>query len=259
MVPTVIGHDLDDFLFSNNKPSQFLINGDPNLAYSQWKRKDQLLLSWLRSSMTEAVLATVASHTSSFSVWKALEQRFSSQSKARLLQLKGQLCNIQKGNLTISDYIDKIKSLCDNLAIAGYMVNDDDLELQLLNGLGPEYDPVVSGITSSSESKSLEEIQALLMAHECRLERHNSVADLTSKFSANLTIGSSRSNNPGTYRPPFQNNRGTSYDHISRTGSRPYNRFSNHSNSRPLCQVCLKLGHTAAICHYRFDKSFVTP
>lgn len=80
------------------------------------------------------------------------------------------------------------------------MVNDDDLELQLLNGLGPEYDPVVSGITSSS--KSLEEIQALLMAHECRLERHNSVADLTSMFSVNLTVGSSRFNNSGPYIPP---------------------------------------------------------
>lgn len=45
----------------------------------------------------------------------------------------------------------------------------------------------------------------------------------------------------------------------SRTGLRLYSRSPNHSISRFLCQVCLKLGHTAAICHYKFNKSFITP
>uniref|UniRef100_A0A803NTD2 Uncharacterized protein n=1 Tax=Cannabis sativa TaxID=3483 RepID=A0A803NTD2_CANSA len=83
VVPTTIGHDLNDLLFSNVKPLKFLTNG-------------------------------------------------------RL--------------------VDKVKSICDSLAIAGYVVSNEDLELQLLNGLGSEYDSVVSGITSSTESKSLEEI-----------------------------------------------------------------------------------------------------
>ena len=33
----------------------------------------------------------------------------------------------------------------------------------------------------------------------------------------------------------------------------------SQNNNRPLCQVCMKFGHTAAICHYRFDRSWVTP
>ena len=102
VIPTVIGHDLDDLLFRDSSPPSTLLNGDDNPMFFQWRRKDQLLLSWLRSSMTESVLATVASYTTSHSVWRALEQKFQSQSKARLLQLKGQLTSIQKGVLSLT-------------------------------------------------------------------------------------------------------------------------------------------------------------
>ena len=166
VVPTVIGHDLDEFLFSNVSPPPMLVTGAPNPNFAQWKRRDQLLLSWLRSSMTEGILATVSNYTTSHSVWSALEQKFASQSKARLLQLKGQLSHIQKGSLTIFDYVDKIKNICDSLAVAGHPISDFDLILHLLDGLGPEYDPVVSGLTSRGDTLSLEEVQALLLSHE---------------------------------------------------------------------------------------------
>uniref|UniRef100_A0A803Q2Q9 Reverse transcriptase Ty1/copia-type domain-containing protein n=1 Tax=Cannabis sativa TaxID=3483 RepID=A0A803Q2Q9_CANSA len=94
--------------------------------------------------MSEGVLASVANFQSSYVVWQALEQRFNSQSCARLLQLKNQFSTIRKGNLSISDYADKVQNLADSLAVAGYTMNDQDIILQLLNGLGPEYDSVVS-------------------------------------------------------------------------------------------------------------------
>ncbi|KAF4356821.1 hypothetical protein G4B88_030118 [Cannabis sativa] len=77
VVPTVIGHDLDEILFTGVPPPKTLLNGNSNPEYLQWRRKDQLLLSWLRSSMSESVLASVANYDSSFSVWRALEQKCS--------------------------------------------------------------------------------------------------------------------------------------------------------------------------------------
>lgn len=251
VVPTVIGHDLDELLFTALAPPPKLINGVDNPLYFQWRRKDQLLLSWLRSSMTEGVLATVASYTTSHSVWTALEQRFASQSKARLLQLKGQLNSLHKGALFVSDYVDKVKSLCDSLAIAGHPLTDFDLVLHLLNGLGPEFDPVVSGITSRSDVLSLEEIQALLMSHEARLERHVSVMDLSSKLAANLAVG----NRSGPFRP---SGRGALPDNNSRFPNKGHGYRAPNLNI-PLCQVCMRFGHTAAVCHYRFDRSWITP
>lgn len=60
VLPTVIGHDLDDILLSDVSPPQLLITGAPNPVFAQWRKKDQLLLSWIRSSMSEGVLGTVA-------------------------------------------------------------------------------------------------------------------------------------------------------------------------------------------------------
>ncbi|XP_062094329.1 uncharacterized protein LOC133800388 [Humulus lupulus] len=128
VVPTVIGHDLDENFFSDISPPPKLVNGENNPVFFQWRHKDHLLLSWLRSSMTEGVLGTVSSYNSSYAMWKALEQKFSSQSKARLLQLK---------------------------TIAGHSITDLDMILHLLNVLGPKFDSIVFGITSRSDTLSV--------------------------------------------------------------------------------------------------------
>uniref|UniRef100_A0A803PJV9 Retrovirus-related Pol polyprotein from transposon RE1 n=1 Tax=Cannabis sativa TaxID=3483 RepID=A0A803PJV9_CANSA len=188
VLPTVIGHDLDEILLAGIPPPAQLVSGEPNPMLRQWKRQDQLLLSWLRASMTDAVLASVANFTSSHSVWRALEQRFSSQSKARLLQLKSQFSTLRKGGQSISDFSDKVQSIADSLAIAGSPIQDQDLILQLLNGLGPEYDSVVSGITARSDDLTFEEVQSLLLAHESRIDHHNTVADLSMKLQANVCL-----------------------------------------------------------------------
>ncbi|KAM6552097.1 hypothetical protein CsatB_001905 [Cannabis sativa] len=195
--------------------------------------------------MSEGVLASVACFSSSHAVWRALEQKFSSQSKARLLQLKNQFSTIRKGGQTISDYVDKVQAIADSLAVAGSPILDQDLILQLLNGLGPEYDPVVSGITARSDSLTFEEVQALLLSHESRLEHHSSLTDHSMKLQANIAFTGSRTN---PYRPP----------QFSKTGARSNFRSHNPPN-RPLCQLCLRYGHTAPVCHYRFDKNWVTP
>uniref|UniRef100_A0A803PEB5 Uncharacterized protein n=1 Tax=Cannabis sativa TaxID=3483 RepID=A0A803PEB5_CANSA len=75
--------------------------------------------------------------------------------------------------------------------------------------------PIVLGITSRSDVLSLEEVQALLLAHESHLDHHSTMIDLSLKMQENLVFVSSRN-------------------------------------------VCLKIGHIAAIYHYRFDKNWVT-
>uniref|UniRef100_A0A803Q8N2 Uncharacterized protein n=1 Tax=Cannabis sativa TaxID=3483 RepID=A0A803Q8N2_CANSA len=57
VVPAVIGHDLDGILFTGVPPPRNLVTGIPNPEYVQWRRRDQLLHSWLRSFMTESILA----------------------------------------------------------------------------------------------------------------------------------------------------------------------------------------------------------
>ncbi|XP_060968708.1 uncharacterized protein LOC133036212 [Cannabis sativa] len=173
VVSTVIGHDLDDILFSSVPPPRTLVNGAPNLQYLQWNKRDQLLHSWLRSSMTKGILAVVASCTTSSQLWVLYP---------------------------FSDYVDKVQSLSNSIITAGSSISDQDLILQLLNGLGPENGSFVSGITSRSDDLTIEEVQALVMAHESCLDNHNTLTDLTLKMQANLAYGPQK-NGPSR---PFQ-------------------------------------------------------
>uniref|UniRef100_A0A803PIH1 Retroviral polymerase SH3-like domain-containing protein n=1 Tax=Cannabis sativa TaxID=3483 RepID=A0A803PIH1_CANSA len=137
VLPTVIGHGHDGIFLIGIPPAVTFVTGAPNPIYNQWKRQDQ----------------------------------FSSQSKARLLQLKIQFSTLKKGGLSISDYVDKMQSITDSLAIAGSPIPDQDFVLQL----------------------------DLLISHKSCLEHHNFVTDLIMKLQANVAFSGSRTN---PYRPP---------------------------------------------------------
>ncbi|XP_062075031.1 uncharacterized protein LOC133779044 [Humulus lupulus] len=198
-------------------------------------------------TISPAITATAAVASTSTHPWNPFSNSLTSS-----LTVKLDRSSISEGVLA------SVATYSTYLAITGCCISDQDLELQLLNGLGPEYDSIVSTITSSSELKIIEEIQALLMAHECCLERHHSIADILGKMAKNLTFISSRTMPSHTYRPNYGSGRGSSTDMGSRTVGRNYYCVPP-SSTCPLCQVCLKLGHIAAKCHYCFDKKFVTP
>ncbi len=55
------------------------------------------------------------------------------------MQLKQELHNLQKNNLNISDYSTKVKNLADVFECIGALVDDEDLVVVTLNGLGKYY------------------------------------------------------------------------------------------------------------------------
>ncbi|KAL5837719.1 hypothetical protein ACOSQ3_014888 [Xanthoceras sorbifolium] len=79
----------------------------------------------------------------------------------------------RKGSMSMTDYVQKIKNYADSLAAAGHAIIEQDVLLNVLNGLGNEYDPVVIHITSIEDVISLSEAQYLLLTQEQRLEQQN--------------------------------------------------------------------------------------
>ncbi|KAB2602604.1 hypothetical protein D8674_003609 [Pyrus ussuriensis x Pyrus communis] len=67
-----------------------------NPAYSVWIQQDQMILSWINSSLTASVLATVASKRTARATWEALEQRYASTSQNRILFLRNELLQTKK-------------------------------------------------------------------------------------------------------------------------------------------------------------------
>jgi hypothetical protein len=81
------------------------------------------------------------------------------------------LSTLKKGNLSIADYYTYFQTLSDSLATVNQPLTDVEQQAFLLGGLGFEYDPFITSVTTRVEPLSIEEIYGHLLTHELRLEQ----------------------------------------------------------------------------------------
>lgn len=145
-------------------PVQYKLEDDGKLsniidpAHLEWEQKDQVLLSWINATLTPSVLSTMARFSTSPDVWRSLEIWYASQSRTQIMQLKNQIQITKRGHLSIPDYIDKMNSIADNLALAGQPIDDDDFITLILNGVGPAYEATVNSSQAKDNPISLDDL-----------------------------------------------------------------------------------------------------
>ncbi|PIA65552.1 hypothetical protein AQUCO_00100800v1 [Aquilegia coerulea] len=160
IVPALNCHDLFKFVDgSYPTPLQFVTSADGktqelNPSFLSWKRHDQLVLSWINAMLTEPVLAQVIGLHTAKDVWDALTRLFSSNSEARVMQLKKQMMSLDRGSLSMIDYLGKVKGIADALASAQAPISNTDLVLNTLHGLPSEYEGFVTTMMARSEGHS---------------------------------------------------------------------------------------------------------
>ncbi|WP_353623129.1 hypothetical protein, partial [Escherichia coli] len=98
--------------------------------------------------------------------WDTLVKLYSTNTKARKMQLKQELHMVQKSKLTINEYSLKVKGIADALASIGSPVEDDDLVSVTLNGLGKEYDQFRTSIRTRENFPNFQDLIALLISEE---------------------------------------------------------------------------------------------
>jgi hypothetical protein len=91
----------------------------PNPAFLHWSMQDQLLLGAINSVLSEKMLTHVTRCATSHDAWTTLETLFTSQTKARTMQVHYQLATLKKGSSSIADYYHTFQTLCDALAVVG--------------------------------------------------------------------------------------------------------------------------------------------
>ena len=221
-----------------------------------WIRIDQAIMVWLLGSIIETMLGHVVRCTSSQHIWSTITSLFSSNSKARLLQLRFQLQMVKKRSTTIHDYFLKMRGIADTLASTGQLISYDELLLYVLGDLGSKYDPVVVNLTSRQDSVSLQEAQSLLQSHEMRLDKLQTsmTLDLTN---ASANVAYTNSNHRGGRG--YQGNRGQGGRGGTRHQGGCGSRGRGRSNYRPTCQICKRVGHVATTCYFRFDNDYQPP
>jgi hypothetical protein len=144
-----------------------------NLDYSRWVAQDQAVLGFLVRNMGREVLTQMVGLRTSAAVWKAIMEMFSSQSQARVVQLRTRHNQYRKGDKIGQVYLDEIKGLSDEMAVAGKPLDNLDVILHILSGLDEEYDDFVAAITALIKVEkhvSLSDVYSQIMSYEARLE-----------------------------------------------------------------------------------------
>lgn len=128
------------------------------------------------------------------------------------------------------DYILKLKNMVDNLVAIRESVHNRDHILQLLGGLGVEYNSIMVSLTAREDEVSLHMTHSILLTYEQHLILQNSIEG--NVISANLT----------TMLSYHHKNRRNSNRNFSRNNSRIFNPGHNsHANrnlasqNRPQC------------------------
>ena len=80
------------------------------------------------------------------------------------------LATTQKGNMTIAEYVAKMKELGDEMASVGKPIDDEELVGYILTGLDMEYSSIVSAVLARVEPISVNELYAQLLSFEQRVD-----------------------------------------------------------------------------------------
>ena len=179
--PILNAHELMGFVDGNEPcPPKYVtdetgkVSSTINPDYSLWQKKDQCLLSWFNTTLSDRVLSSLYGLKTARQVWTTLATRYASQSKARICYLKRQLQTLNQGSQSCSAFLNETKSVAGLLAAAGQSLEDEDLISYVLGGLNSDYTTFITlfNFTTRTTSMTFEEFQIELLNHEQLLGNH---------------------------------------------------------------------------------------
>jgi hypothetical protein len=87
-----------------------------NPEFEEWYAKDQQVLSFVLVNLGREALVQVSTKEVAAEAWATIEEMFSSQTRARVVNTCLALATTQKGNMTVAEYVSKMKALGDEMA-----------------------------------------------------------------------------------------------------------------------------------------------
>lgn len=232
----ILAHKLHRFVVNPSIPPKYASEADRALdkvteEYEKWLVQDQMLFTWLLSSLSDSILPRTIGYKHAFQVWDTIHKHFQSHMKAKDRQLRSELRNSKKGSRSVSEYLLSIKSIVDALTAIGDPISTQDHLDVILEGLPEDFNPCVMLIYGRLDTPSISDVESLLLMQEIQIE----------KFKQDQSAGSISVNVAQGPRSQFNNNQGRGGRN---RGSR--NRGGRGSGGpKPTCQICFKYGHNA--------------
>lgn len=99
------------------------------------------------------------------SVWDALEILFRDNKKIHAIQLEAKFCTLVQGDMTITEYCTKLKTLTNTLTDVGQPVSDETLVL-CLHELHEDYSKIVTIVHPQTPFRSFPQTWSMLLLKE---------------------------------------------------------------------------------------------
>lgn len=255
------GYGLEGFVLGTiSSPPAFVVNPDgqqvKNPAFVFHRKQDKFLASWLLSTVTDDILIHLTNAKTSCAIWNTIEKRFSAKSSLKISSMSHALYSLKKINLSVKDYVAKVKQLSDDLTAAGSPISEQGQISVILAGLSVDFESV--RVFASVTPLSLDLLTEMLLDCESRqLELSTEVSCLenlvTRQFDSEAVL--KQSSEPSNYsQGSKQTYRGQGRG-FSRGRSRGNGRGWSRSKLR--YQLCGKVGHLVQTCFHRFDENFL--
>ncbi|GAA0183007.1 hypothetical protein LIER_30498 [Lithospermum erythrorhizon] len=144
---------------------------DHHPQLDNWIQCDDLVHSWIYSTLSLPVLEMLLNHdcTSASQVWTTLNQLFLYHAQPTRMNLRSKFQTFTKGNLTMTDFLQKIHSLYCLLCAVREPLLETDLIAQVLIGLPPQYAPFVTVMNNTCPMPSFGTLQPMLLSEEDRI------------------------------------------------------------------------------------------
>ena len=254
----LIGLGLDSFITGEQQPPKQSIEGKEgssiNPEYLIWYRQDQTIISAILGCCSDQIQPLISSATTSKEAWERLNSSFASTSRSRVISLKSKLVKNPKGNRTIAEFLQDMRAIADDLALAQSPVTEEDLLVHVLSQLGEEYGTVVAAIKIRETPLTYSELFDKLSDFERALKEQSTApapvlttVDYTHRQSNRSTGKSANYNQQRGSANRFSNqqrdssNRTNWYSPSNSNGNR-------NSKSNTFCQYCNIPGHMTCDC-----------
>lgn len=99
-------------------------------------------------SLSRKILTQVVTLQTPAEVWVAIHATFAAQTQAQAINTRIELTNLKNGNLSMEEYLAKIKMLSNEIACAGTTLTSAEIISRVLASLDLDYNRVVSAFAA---------------------------------------------------------------------------------------------------------------
>lgn len=103
-------------------------------------------MAWLFGSLTEDALRSIYGLQSAHEVWFFLAKKYNRISATRKLDLQCKLQGMAKNQKSMTEYLNYVKGVCDQLDSIGCPVSEHEKIYGALGGLGKDYESICTVI-----------------------------------------------------------------------------------------------------------------